>query len=122
MTQTKRNRFLFIIPILMLLWMMAHTNIYAEEVPMDEQPAIVDETKEKQTSEEEPVIDSQQSEQDVENSEVITSNPISGPSNETSDISYQAHIQNTGWQEGKQDGQTAGTTGQSKRVEAFRCR
>lgn len=38
-------------------------------------------------------------------------------------IGYQAHCQDlpgSGWQEPKYDGQTAGTTGQSRRMEAFR--
>ena len=39
---------------------------------------------------------------------------------ETHKISYTAHIQDTGWQSWKFDGQTAGTTGKSKRMEAIR--
>lgn len=35
-------------------------------------------------------------------------------------IGYQAHIQNIGWQGWKYDGETAGTTGKSKRLEAIR--
>lgn len=35
-------------------------------------------------------------------------------------IKYQAHIQNIGWEEWKQDGETAGTEGQSLRLEAIR--
>lgn len=42
MTQTKRNRFLFIIPILMLLWMMAHNGIYAEETEPVSEPSLVE--------------------------------------------------------------------------------
>lgn len=33
-------------------------------------------------------------------------------------IRYRAHVQNIGWQAWKTDGQTAGTVGQSLRVEA----
>ena len=35
-------------------------------------------------------------------------------------IKYQAHIQDIGWQEWKVDGETAGTTGEAKRLEAIR--
>ena len=35
-------------------------------------------------------------------------------------IGYQAHVQNDGWQSPKYDGATAGTTGKSLRMEAFR--
>lgn len=37
-------------------------------------------------------------------------------------ITYQAHIQSIGWQEAKKDGQTAGTTGKSMRLEALTVR
>jgi len=40
--------------------------------------------------------------------------------NQTPEIQYEAHIQSIGWQEKKKDGQTAGTTGQSKRMEALK--
>ncbi len=39
--------------------------------------------------------------------------PVSG-------VCYQAHVQNIGWQNGVCNGQTAGTTGQSLRMEALR--
>lgn len=39
---------------------------------------------------------------------------------EKHNIGYKAHVQSDGWQDWKFDGQTAGTTGQSKRMEAFR--
>ena len=35
-------------------------------------------------------------------------------------IKYQAHVQDHGWMEYKENGQTAGTTGESRRVEALR--
>ncbi|MDV8932838.1 hypothetical protein [Leuconostoc citreum] len=35
-------------------------------------------------------------------------------------ISYQAHVQNVGWQGWVSNGQTAGTVGQALRVEAFK--
>lgn len=38
----------------------------------------------------------------------------------THKISYQAAVQNIGWQNWKHDGEMAGTTGQSKRMEAIR--
>ncbi len=39
---------------------------------------------------------------------------------ETKDsVSYETHVQDTGWQNAKQDGEVAGTTGQSKRLEAI---
>ena len=39
---------------------------------------------------------------------------------EKHNIGYKAHVQNVGWQDWKYDGQTAGTTGQSLRMEAIR--
>lgn len=39
---------------------------------------------------------------------------------ETSKLKYQAHIQDIGWQSWKSNGEIAGTTGQSKRLEAIR--
>ena len=35
-------------------------------------------------------------------------------------IGYKVHIENTGWQDWRYDGETAGTTGESKRIEALR--
>ncbi|MBU5361436.1 C39 family peptidase [Enterococcus raffinosus] len=35
-------------------------------------------------------------------------------------ISYSTHVQSIGWQSAKQDGQTSGTTGQAKRLEAIK--
>ncbi|WP_462409334.1 N-acetylmuramoyl-L-alanine amidase [Neobacillus sp. Marseille-QA0830] len=40
----------------------------------------------------------------------------------TPSIVYAAHLQNIGWQDEKRDGQTAGTTGQSLRLEALTVR
>ncbi len=121
MTLIKKNRILFaIVPVLMLLWLMVQANVYAEEVPEDQQPVIAEQEEENQKSQEKQLIGLENQGQDVESVSSISSHPITGPSNESSDISYQAHIQNIGWQEGKQDGQISGTTGQSKRVEAFR--
>ena len=37
-------------------------------------------------------------------------------------MEYQAHVQNEGWQAWKKDGETAGTTGQSRQIEAVRIR
>ena len=39
---------------------------------------------------------------------------------EKHNIGYKAHVENVGWQDWKYDGQTAGTTGESKRMEAIR--
>lgn len=39
---------------------------------------------------------------------------------QANDIKYQAHVQSQGWQEWKSNGQTAGTTGLSKRMEALK--
>lgn len=38
----------------------------------------------------------------------------------TTNVVYETHIQDIGWQGSKLDGQTAGTTGHSKRLEAIR--
>ncbi len=48
---------------------------------------------------------------------VATTTTSSAPS-----IIYDAHIQGVGWQGWKRDGQTAGTTGESKRLEALTVR
>ena len=37
-------------------------------------------------------------------------------------ISYQAHVENIGWQKYVSDGEVAGTTGQAKQIEAIRIR
>ena len=37
-------------------------------------------------------------------------------------VEYQVHIQNVGWSGWYIDGETAGTVGQSKRIEAIRIR
>jgi hypothetical protein len=39
---------------------------------------------------------------------------------ESHKIGYKVHIENVGWQDWKFDGETAGTTGESKRIEALR--
>lgn len=44
----------------------------------------------------------------------------SGADSETASVYYQAHVQDLGWQGLKFDGDTAGTTGQGKRIEALR--
>ena len=41
---------------------------------------------------------------------------------ENSSLEYQAHIQDIGWQDWKHSGEVAGTTGQSKRLEAIRIK
>lgn len=52
---------------------------------------------------------------------VITDPETPPPSKEPS-IIYEAHVQSIGWQGEKRDGQTAGTTGQSLRLEALTVR
>ena len=37
-------------------------------------------------------------------------------------IEYRAHVQSYGWQDWKKNGETAGTTGQTKRLEAVQIR
>ncbi len=44
---------------------------------------------------------------------------VEGPAYYHKDIEYQTHIECIGWQEKKYDGETTGTTGQSKRIEAI---
>ncbi len=39
---------------------------------------------------------------------------------EKDSVSYETHVQDIGWQSAKEDGEVAGTTGQSKRVEAIK--
>ncbi len=55
-------------------------------------------------------------------SETTDSNDILNLANEAanddSTVSYETHVQDIGWQGEKQEGEVAGTTGQSKRVEA----
>lgn len=48
-----------------------------------------------------------------------TDSSISLASTATESVSYQTHVQDIGWQSEKEDGQTAGTTNQSKRLEAI---
>ena len=44
------------------------------------------------------------------------------PSAEECDLSYRVHVQTYGWQDWKADGETAGTSGESKRLEAIQIR
>ncbi|WP_195989378.1 N-acetylmuramoyl-L-alanine amidase [Clostridium sp. D53t1_180928_C8] len=46
--------------------------------------------------------------------------PIQQQTTQQRKVEYEAHIQNIGWQGTKYDGQTAGTVGESKRLEALR--
>lgn len=46
--------------------------------------------------------------------------PIQQQATQQRKVEYEAHIQNIGWQGTKYDGQTAGTVGESKRLEALR--
>ncbi len=75
--------------------------------------------KDTQTSTSEQSVSEQGQNENVEQPAIAGSqeeqNEVAEPS-----IEYQAHVQNIGWQEKKSDGQTAGTTGQSKRVEALK--
>lgn len=50
-----------------------------------------------------------------------TNNSTTESNDETQDasVSYETHVQDIGWQGEKQEGEVAGTTGQSKRVEAL---
>jgi len=48
--------------------------------------------------------------------------PKPATTSSTPSIMYDAHIQGIGWQGWKKDGQTAGTTGESKRLEALTVR
>lgn len=48
-----------------------------------------------------------------------TAAPIAEIADDKASIKYRAHVQNIGWQGWKTDGVSAGTTGQSKRVEAL---
>ncbi|WP_400243577.1 N-acetylmuramoyl-L-alanine amidase [Niallia sp. JL1B1071] len=61
------------------------------------------------------------------NLKVKTTQPTQKPATTTTassapSIMYDAHIQGIGWQGWKRDGQTAGTTGESKRLEALTVR
>ena len=53
--------------------------------------------------------------------EVVASKPVQTPTSSPS-IVYEAHVQGIGWQGNKRDGNTAGTTGESRRVEALTVR
>ena len=59
--------------------------------------------------------------QNIDDQESLDSIPLDG---ETEDelpvLTYQTHVQDIGWQEEVSDGETAGTTGNSKNVEALR--
>ena len=59
----------------------------------------------------------------IENSNVSVENAegnIAKSIQLNSDMSYQVHIQDIGWQNSKQKGETAGTEGQAKRLEAIK--
>jgi uncharacterized protein YjdB len=40
----------------------------------------------------------------------------------TVSVKYSVHLQNDGWQKEKSNGETAGTTGKSKRIEAIKIK
>ena len=59
----------------------------------------------------------------IENSNISVENAESNIAKSiqlNSDMSYQVHIQDIGWQNSKQKGETAGTEGQAKRLEAIK--
>lgn len=45
---------------------------------------------------------------------------VQQPTHQQFKVEYEAHVQNVGWQGVKHDGETAGTVGESKRLEALR--
>ena len=47
---------------------------------------------------------------------------VSGEAEESSGVSYSTHVQSYGWQTERQNGATAGTEGEAKRLEALRVR
>ena len=53
------------------------------------------------------------------NQNIGTSNAGSSEQAKTDSVTYETHVQDIGWQKPKKDGEVAGTTGQSKRVEAI---
>lgn len=53
------------------------------------------------------------------NQNVSTSNVDSSKQEKTDSVTYETHVQDIGWQKPKEDGEVAGTTGQSKRIEAI---
>ena len=55
----------------------------------------------------------------IKENEALPSVEVVGES-ATPTVEYQAHVQDIGWQNSKKDGETAGTSGQAKRVEALK--
>ena len=53
---------------------------------------------------------------------IVENNSVAFAANQEGNLQYQAHVQNLGWQTWKKSGETAGTTGQSKRMEALKIR
>lgn len=53
---------------------------------------------------------------------VIKDNGLNGYPKKVKRIEYEAHIQSIGWQGWKSDGETAGTTGEAKRLEAIKIK
>lgn len=137
----KDKKYVWLLPLLLLLWLMAHNGIYAEETEPVSEPTLVEssqtdpEPQEASTqpseneAKETPAVDTVEiqpetdspilEESQIQTMNVISSAPVKAPVKHTSSISYQAHVQKIGWQSQKKDSQTAGTTGQSKRVEAL---
>ena len=56
---------------------------------------------------------------DWANQNIGTSNVDSSKQEKTDSVTYETHVQDIGWQKPKEDGEVAGTTGQSKRIEAI---
>ncbi len=110
------KNYLWSVLFLLCLWIPFSMDIEAKE----DDPVIVDTTEAGQDTVDE----------ELANSAITMDDPDSEdqPANENTEsevqavpeasVEYQTHIQNIGWQEKKVDGQMAGTTGQSKRIEA----
>lgn len=56
---------------------------------------------------------------DWANQNIGTSNVDSSKQEKTDSVTYETHVQDIGWQKPKEDGEVAGTTGHSKKIEAI---
>lgn len=100
-----------------------------DQTPTDEVIPTEETTPAEETTEVDSSADAQQDEdavstektpEDKKKDEVTVKPQATAPAEVAPVISYQAHVQNIGWQKAVQSGKTAGTSGKSLRVEALK--
>lgn len=110
---------------LLLVLAIVSGTAFADEVPVDSQVDYGYESGYASEQEEAPAGDGISSEANVETTQDELASKdeavaLDAQSEQTFSVRYRTHVQRVGWQDWKSDGETAGTSGQSLRMEAFR--